>query len=130
MHITSVKHMPEDAPDLSAAQLDVINRWIKTGALDGGACATTSCDSAIFTYSGAIAPMMQLYCVGCHNSPSASGGSLADYTSVKEAAVNGRMIGDINHYTGYNAMPQGGIKLSDCQLAQVRRWVEAGAPNN
>ena len=74
--------------------------------------------------------MMQTYCVGCHNSAAASGGSLNDYTSVMQAAVNGRMIGDVSHLSGYNAMPLGGTMLEDCQITQIKKWVAAGAPNN
>ena len=122
--------MPIGAPALNTSQLDVIKRWISAGAVDSGACNFTPCDTANFTYSGAIAPMMQLYCTGCHSSPSALGGSLMDYNSVKLAAVNGRLIGDIAHTTGYNAMPKGGTTLDDCQVTQVKKWVAAGAQNN
>ena len=121
--------MPKEAPALTAAQLDIIKRWIAAGAVDSGACSSP-CDSNNFTYSGAIQPMMQLYCVGCHNSASAAGGALTDYASVKNAAVNGRLIGNISHQSGYNAMPPTGIQLSDCQVAQVKKWVDAGALNN
>lgn len=122
--------MPRNAPALTATELDVIKRWIQTGAIDSGACATDNCDTTLFTYSGAIAPMMQLHCTGCHSSASSSGGSLADYASVKAAAVNGNLIGDISHTAGYNAMPQNGTQLSACQITQVKKWVAAGAQNN
>lgn len=130
MNIFNVTPMPKDAPGLTWAQLDVIKRWIATGAIDSGACSTSPCDTTVFTYSGVIAPMMQTYCTGCHNAASAAGGSLEDYASVKEAAVNGRLIGDISHSSGYNAMPLVGAMLEDCQITQVKEWVAAGAPNN
>ena len=124
----NVEFMPRGASALNSTQLDKIKRWIQTGAIDSGACNAT-CDSNNFTYSGGIAPLVQTYCTGCHSSSSAAGGSLMDYASVQNAAVNGRMLGDIQHQSGYNAMPPG-ITLSDCQVAQVRKWVAAGAPNN
>jgi len=124
-----VKKMPENAPGLSAGQLDVIKQWIVAGAVDSGSCSN-NCDSNNFTYSGAIAPMIALYCVGCHNSTGAAGGSLEDYNSVYAAAINGKLTGDISHLAGYNAMPLGGLQLSDCEIAQVTRWVAAGAPDN
>ncbi|MDR3680123.1 MAG: hypothetical protein P4L41_09170 [Flavipsychrobacter sp.] len=130
MKIFNVEVMPQDGPSLSATDLDLIKRWIATGAIDSGACSTNNCDTTSFTYSGTIAPLMQKYCIGCHNSPSVAGGSLADYTSVKDAAVNGRLLGDIEHLPGYNAMPLGGNMLEDCQITQVKKWVAAGAPNN
>ena len=129
MNIFGVTHMPVQAAGLTTGQLDLLRRWIVAGAVDSGACAN-NCDSTNYTYSGAILPMMQLNCVGCHNSASAQGGSLADYSSIKAAAVSGRLIGDIKHTPGYNAMPLGGMQLSDCQVAQVTRWVAAGALDN
>ena len=120
--------MPRNASRLNLAQLDLLKRWIIAGAVDSGAC-NSSCDSNNISYSQAIAPMMQVYCVGCHNSASDPGGSLADYNSVYSAAVTGRMIGNITHQSGYNAMPPG-YQLSDCQVAQVKKWVAAGALNN
>jgi hypothetical protein len=122
--------MPRDAPALTAVQLDLLKRWILGGAIDTGGCSTNNCDTNTYTYSGAVALTMQTYCVGCHNSASAPGGSLADYNSVKTAAVTGNMIGDISHQSGFNPMPQGGNKLSDCQITQIKKWVAAGAPNN
>ncbi len=130
MHIFGVDVMPKDAPGLSAAELDVLKRWIATGAIDSGACSTSNCDTTNFTYSGAIAPIMQTYCVGCHSSSSSTGGGLATYADVKDAAINGRLIGDVSHSAGYNAMPLGGSMLQDCQITQIKKWVAAGAPNN
>jgi hypothetical protein len=120
--------MPQGAPALNGIQLDLLKRWIVAGAVDSGACSNT-CDSNNFTYSGAIAPLMQNYCIGCHNRTSDAGGILTDYNSVMTAAVNGRLIGNIEHLAGYNAMPPG-YKLSDCQMTQVKKWVAAGALNN
>ena len=126
---TGSNKMPRGG-SMSANDIAIIREWIATGALDSGACYTDNCDTSQFTYSKTIAPMMQLYCVGCHSSSSAPGGSLADYASVSNTAVNGRLIGDINHNSGYNAMPQGGSQLSTCQITQIENWVASGAPNN
>lgn len=120
--------MPMGAAALNATQLDLLRRWIQTGAIDSGACSNL-CDTANYTYSSAIAPMVNTYCVGCHNSASVPGGSLMDYNSVKTAAVSGRLMGDISHQSGYVAMPPG-IQLSSCQITQFEKWVAAGALNN
>lgn len=129
--IFGVKAMPEDAPRLPQQSIDLIKRWINTGAINGGvSCGTSACDTNTYTYSGAVAPIMQTYCVGCHYSSSVAGGSLADYNSVREATINGRLIGDIKHLAGYNPMPQGGAKLEDCKIRQIEKWAESGAPNN
>jgi len=129
MNVFGVDPMPRDAPGLTEDELYLVRQWIATGAIDSGGCSTSNCDTNNFTYSTAIAPMIQTHCIGCHASSSASG-SLADYASVKNAAVNGRLIGDIQHLAGYNAMPQSGAMLEDCQITQVLKWVAAGAPNN
>ena len=129
-YTTGEKAMPKDAPRLSDATIDLIKRWIAAGAVDSGACTTSACDTSKFTYSSIVAPIMQSNCTGCHNAASDPGGSFADYNSVKEAAVNGRLIGDIEHLPGYNNMPKNGAKLQDCQITQVKKWVAAGALNN
>jgi len=127
----NVSKMPIGGSGLTASDFDLIGRWIKAGAVDSGvACSLSTCDSANFTYAADIEPIMQTYCVGCHSSASSTGGSLADYNSVKNAAVNGRLIGNIRHETGYNPMPSAGFSLSECQIAQIQNWVAAGALDN
>jgi hypothetical protein len=49
---------------------------------------------------------------------------------VQRVAANGRLVGVISHAAGYPAMPQGGPKLSDCEIARIRTWVRQGTPNN
>jgi mono/diheme cytochrome c family protein len=127
---TGDNKMPRNAPSLTAAEISLIRQWIATGALDSGACYVDNCDTTQFTYSKTIAPLLQTHCTGCHNSASAAGGSLMDYASVYAAVQNGRVIGDITHSPGYNAMPQGSSQLSDCQITQIEKWIAAGAPNN
>ncbi len=120
--------MPQGAPGLNAVQLDLLRRWIVAGAVDGGAC-TVTCDSNNYTFSGAIKPMIDGYCVGCHNSAAAKGGALTDYNTIMTAAVSGRLIGNISHSAGYNAMPPG-YQISNCEITQMKKWVATGAPNN
>jgi len=131
MNTFSVSHMPVGGgADISANDIALLREWIQTGAIeDSGSCGL-ACDSSNFTYSGAIEPLIQTYCVGCHNSPSSAGGMLTTYALVENAAVNGKLMGNITHASGYNAMPPTGISLSDCQVAQFRKWVAAGAPND
>ena len=92
-----------------------------------------NCDTTKYTYSGAIAPMMQKYCNSCHATASASSGGgivLDTYSGVLAQAQNGKLLGDLQHATGFNAMPKGGNKLSDCKVTQVSKWIQAGSPNN
>lgn len=123
------KFMPQGAPALTEQQLTTIRQWITAGAVEGGYCSGP-CDSVNVSYTTTIAPIISNYCLGCHNSASVPGGSLATYTTVKEAALTGRLMGDIMHSAGYNPMPRGGAMLDECKLAQFRRWVAIGAPEN
>lgn len=120
---------PPPRPGLTANQIALIRRWINEGAKNT-AC-TSGCDSTNFKYSTAIKPLTEQYCKGCHNAAAPSAGiALDSYEGVKTVALNGRMMGAIKHMAGYKAMPQGGAKLSDCQILQVEKWVAGGAPNN
>jgi cytochrome c553 len=117
-------HQPFSATDKAAIQ-----KWINQGAKNNQ--CNSGCDTTLFTYSGAVTPLMNTYCKGCHN-PASLGGSvdLSTYTGVKAAAASGRLLGSIQHATGYVAMPQGGNKLADCQIRQIEKWIQAGTPNN
>ncbi len=115
-------------PAFTQAQKDIIYKWINQGALNNS-CA--ECDTTNFTYSGAIAPMMNTFCVGCHNASLTGGGyDFSNYDGVASAVLYERLLGSMQQLPDYSAMPQGGSRLSDCKITQVRKWIEAGAPNN
>jgi mono/diheme cytochrome c family protein len=117
---------------LNADQIALIAKWIQQGAKDldcnpdaGG------CDTSNVTFSAYVFPVMQNYCLGCHNGYGASGGiNLNAYQDVKTVALDGRLYGVITHATGYSPMPQNSAKLSDCRIAKIKAWIDAGAPNN
>jgi hypothetical protein len=121
--------MPQ--PPLTAftqAQKDIIYKWILQGAKNN---ACNDCDTAVFTYSGAVAPLMNTFCKGCHNPASLGGGiDVSTYDAVRSIALNGKLTGSITHVAGFKAMPQGSSKLSDCKITQVQKWIAAGALNN
>jgi hypothetical protein len=120
---------PPNAP-LSKAQTDKIYQWIKEGAKNTTGC-NTSCDTTVFTYSAGVKPIMDTYCVGCHSATLMNGNiRLDNHASVMAAAKSGKLMGSIQHQTGYVAMPQGGAKLSDCSITVIRKWIQAGYPNN
>jgi hypothetical protein len=123
--------MPEPPnPPLSMAQSDAIGRWINEGALNTTNCSS-SCDTTVFSFSAGVNPILQNNCVGCHNPSSLNGGvNLGNYASVKVYADNGKLYGSMAHLPGFKPMPQGGSKLSSCQLRIVEKWILSGAPNN
>lgn len=127
----SSHHMPPtNNPQLASAQIQLINKWITQGAKNNK-CTDTSCNTADFKYSTAIQPIMNSYCIGCHSGSSAAlGVVLNTYSGVAAAAANGKLYGTVNYSLGFYAMPQGGNKLSNCQITKIKAWVDAGYPNN
>ena len=120
---------PPPMPALTAGQLAKLVKWINQGALNNQ--CTGGCDTTLFTYAAAVMPLMNNYCKGCHN-PLSLGGNidLSTYATVKTQALNGKLMGSIQHSAGFSAMPKGGSKFLDCQITQVQKWITAGALNN
>lgn len=123
------KIMPQP-PSLpfTQAEKDIIYKWILQGAKNN---ACNDCDTATITYSGAILPLINGNCKGCHNPNYLSAGlDLTTYANVKTIALNGKLTGSVERLPGFPAMPQGAAKLSDCKIIQIRKWIAAGALNN
>jgi hypothetical protein len=119
---------PSNSPQLSAAQIDSIGKWISYGALNencGEVCDTIN----PVTFSGTIWPIMQTSCTGCHTGSSAGGGIiLANYANVQAIAANGSLINSLTG-TGVPQMPLSGT-LSTCQIREFEIWVNGGSLNN
>ena len=90
------------------------------------------CDTSNVTYSVTITGLINTYkCKNCHNNTFMPAGINAEsYASLKVPALNGRLYGALSHTSPYISMPLGGPKMSDCDLAKVKAWIDAGAPNN
>ena len=120
---------PPPMPAFTTAQKTMLQKWINQGAKNN-ACAGR-CDTATFTYSGAIKPLMDAKCAGCHNPGNLGGGiDVSTYAAVKVIALNGKLYGSIAHQSGFSPMPKNGAKLSDCEITQVQKWITAGSLNN
>lgn len=121
---------PGGRPQLTEEQIRLIGTWIMQGAENTTNC-DTACDSSIYTFSAVIAPMMQQHCTGCHGGSVPSGGiNLTNWSGVHAAAIDGSLLGSVNHAGGYEPMPQGTSKLSDCRISQISNWINAGAQDN
>ena len=119
---------PPRAP-LTSTQIAKIQKWINQGAKNNS-CAS-ACDANVFTYSGAIKPLLDTKCVGCHSTASPGGNIiLSTHTAVRTVALNGKLYGSIAHQAGFSPMPKNAPKLKDCEITQVQRWIAAGALNN
>jgi hypothetical protein len=121
---------PAPRARLSQEQVEIIRKWIVQGAKNNS-CQNSACDTASVTYSGAIRTIISNKCQGCHGNTSPGGGNnFTSYAGVKAKVDDGRLWGAVNHLSGFSPMPKNGNKLSDCELAQIRIWIAAGAPNN
>ena len=120
---------PPPSSPLSQEEKNIIYTWIAQGALNN-ACSN-SCDSAVFSFAGAVRPLITNNCQGCHSGTAPQGGiDLTTYTNIKLRVDDGKLWGSINHLPGFSAMPKNGTMLSPCEIGQVKRWIAAGAPNN
>ena len=78
-----------------------------------------------------VVPLLQQYCYSCHTGSFPSGNQLmGTYTADKAMALNGKLYGTIAHAAGYSPMPQGMAKLSNCQIAVIKKWIDSGTLNN
>jgi len=119
---------PEGSPPLPADQIAMINKWILQGAQNLH-CDNQPCDSANVTFSGTVWPIIQNNCYGCHSGSNPGGGILLkDYATVAAAAQSGKLYGSIAYLTGYARMPKNGNQLSQCNIHQVKKWIDLGLP--
>jgi hypothetical protein len=93
---------------------------------------TETCDSTgTVTYNNQVSAIFESYCGtngGCHSSGIANGGVILE--SYQEAFVvdDNDLIAAIEH-TGSDPvkyMPQGGSKLSDCNIGIIKKWIATG----
>jgi cytochrome c553 len=90
------------------------------------------CDGTAYTYTADIKPIMDAFCVSCHQ-PGGGGFNFAvlnTYNGVKASATTGKMLDAINHRPGASPMPQGMAKLNAETIKKIECWVEKGAPES
>ena len=90
-----------------------------------------TCDTTQVTYSGTIAPIIELNCFACHEGEqSLSGIPLNGYGHLKAMVDAGRVIGALRHLEGFSPMPQNASSLPECELLKIEKWIDDGAPDN
>jgi hypothetical protein len=94
--------------------------------------AAGSCDTTVaVSYSSKVVPILTTQCYSCHIGGGAGGGIvMGTHITDKAIAVNGKLYGSINHSAGFSPMPKGTPKMSVCDIAIIKKWVDAGSPNN
>lgn len=121
---------PPPASPWSNGQKKALLTWISQGALNN-ICADTTCDTTAVTFTGNVVPVLQKYCYGCHSSSNSSGGiDLTNFNQLTLLIGKGSLLGSIRHEAGYIPMPQGGNKLSNCEIATFKIWIDDGTQNN
>lgn len=119
---------PPPMQSLSPQQIETIRKWIAQGAKNNR--CDSGCDTTQFTFAATIQPIINNNCKGCHSGAAPAGNVLLDnYDNIRNAAESGRLYGSVAHLQGYSPMPQGG-KLSDCNITQIKKWIENGSQNN
>ena len=117
---------------LTSTQKNLIKKWIEEGYHNYDCNKPCNSNS---TYSGAVKPLLEKYCTGCHSNCNPDGRiDLTSYDEVREFIYYPRMgeniiYGVITHTPGFKAMPVNS-KLSDCQITQIKKWINDGCPNN
>lgn len=104
--------------------------------LHPGVGLVSTCDStkAVVSYANDIVPILNNSCGtnnSCHGASNTSFVDLSNYSGVF-ASSQGYVLWHVVAWTpNYSKMPKGSsVKISDCQIALIRKWIDAGAPNN
>jgi hypothetical protein len=112
-----------------------MRKWIAEGALNSD-CPDATCDTLnTVGFAAQVKPIIDSYCVGCHNASSSNGGvNLNGYDQVKKYAETLRngtplLVGTIRHMSGFKAMPQSST-LDECSIRKIELWIEQGKLNN
>lgn len=96
--------------------------------ISNGPCTDTTTS---VSYSQKIVPVFQQYCYSCHKGAFPSGGIvMGTYTADAAIGQNGKLYGSVSHAAGYSPMPKGMSKMTSCQIADIRKWIDNGMPNN
>jgi hypothetical protein len=115
---------------LTADQIDMIALWIAQGAKNNSCIA--DCDTSLAsTFALTVAPIIENSCKGCHSGTSPDGDLLlTNYSEIAAAALDGSLMNSLLALNGATLMPYNSAGLSECQITQIQKWVDAGAPND
>lgn len=126
------KRMPQPPQlPLTQEQIQVIAKWIQQGAKNLTCDLDPVCNTTAVSFSQTINPIIITNCRGCHSGPNPQGGIfLGDYAGVRSVALSGQLYGAVARLPGFTPMPRNRGPLQNCEIAQIKAWVDAGAPQN
>lgn len=114
---------PSPRAALSSDEVAAIARWINEGAKNE--TCSVQCDSNAIDYSANIAPIIQKYCRGCHQSGASNGNVILETQSQLESiALDGRLLNTLNAANGFTKMPPSG-SVSSCEKQQLTNWTNS-----
>ena len=89
------------------------------------------CNLGEVTYSGGVAPLLDMHCNRCHASNIAVAGiRLGDYDEVSEFVDDGLLRCAVSHRGNCTPMPPDRGRIPDCDVAAIEAWLDAGALDN
>ncbi len=92
-----------------------------------------NCDTTSVKFSTEVKPILMANCakIGCHSTSfMAAGFAYETHTETMTSVSNGKLIGAINHKSGFSKMPKGGSKLIACDINKIQAWINRGALDN
>jgi hypothetical protein len=91
----------------------------------------TECITTGMSYQTNIAPILERNCYACHSAAVNTGNiTLEGHSQLIKHVTSGRLVGAINHASGFLPMPQNASKLGSCDIAKIEQWIADGAQNN
>ncbi len=91
----------------------------------------TICDTVDVSYANDIKPIINNSCIGCHSAAANQGNvTLEGHESLLKYVDDKSLLGSVQQIAGFSPMPQGASKISDCNIAKIQSWINAGSPNN
>jgi hypothetical protein len=87
-----------------------------------------NCDTVSVTYSHTIEPIILSKCAtsGCHTAGGTANGNFDTYSGAKAKVDNGSFL---NRTKVLLNMPPS-APLNACEISQIDKWIQTGAPNN
>ncbi|HTK19459.1 MAG TPA: hypothetical protein VL442_08100 [Mucilaginibacter sp.] len=118
---------------IAACYNDNLSELTPASGVPGGKGAATCDTSGVMSYSGNVVPVLQTNCGlnnSCHSANNSSGYNLSTYAGVRSVALNGMLNASITWSGTVAPMPQGGSKISSCNIIKIQKWINAGSANN